>query len=220
MITHTMSPLLLLFALLSEWVYDPSAPVPWGLTPLLIEERVSVVTDNSGTCVVVFRGTDSINDLFEDLIAQATSRCGDDKLLVPFTNSYNEIDMERVGAIVNGPPCRTNYLTGHSLGGAMATIAKVKGKIPGKVITFGEPRTCCGISDDGTRIVNKRDPIPALPVHSTVSHCADHGIELPTHTDVYDKDWPTLAVNYNVMDHRISHYITDLTTYINTQKQY
>lgn len=220
-----MSPLILLFALLSQWIYTPTlSPPPWGLTPLLIEERVAVVTDKeSGTCVVVFRGTDSIDDFFEDLISQVTDRCDNEMgILKPFLDSYKKIDMQKVKDVVKGPECRTKgiYLTGHSLGGAMASIAKLKSDVYGKVVTFGEPRTCCNTDHEtyGLRVVNKRDPIPALPLHTNVRHCANHGLLLPSNVDQYGKRWPSLPDNYSILDHRMSHYITDLSNYINTME--
>ncbi len=81
------------------------------------------------------------------------------------------------------------YVTGHSLGGAMATLAGMRHPFE-KVTTFGEPRVGMHIerafkSSTHTRYVNGDDPVTKLPPellfgydhHGNPVHIADHNGE-------------------------------------------
>ena len=78
------------------------------------------------------------------------------------------------------------WVTGHSLGGAMATLAGMRHNFE-EVITFGEPRVGFHIekafkAKDHTRYVNGDDPVTKLPPellfgydhHGKVIHISDH----------------------------------------------
>ncbi len=95
--------------------------------------------------------------------------------------------------------------TGHSLGGAMATLAGMHKKIH-EVVTFGEPRVGRGISKEfkskqHLRFVNGNDPIPKLPPRWWPFSYAHHGckqkIIVPDGSDV-------------VYDHSILYYAQNL----------
>ena len=223
-----MSSIFILLALVSEWIYNQEmSTIPWDLQPLHMSTRVGVLHDGN-TCVVAFRGTDSITDLFDDLMSQAYQSCDSAGVLSVFMESYNDLDMDAIRHSVMTSGCKKLYVTGHSLGGAMAEISSSLDEfspLSPTVVTFGGPRTCCGnknIKQRTTRVVNGRDPIPSLPERvgtHTIGHCSSFAIELPSfksHNDIY---WPSLSENYNIFDHEISRYINELTSYIN-QKDY
>lgn len=213
-----MSPILILLALLSEWIYTQNKSVPWGLVPIYLEPRVGVLSLHE-TCVVVFRGTETIGDLFDDLMSQVIRSCSGDNILTVFLESYAEMNMTAVRQSVRKSACKKIFVTGHSLGGAMSEIVmkrKEFGSIDVSAITFGSPRTCC-TPDEGVvqRIVNKHDPVAALPILDT-SHCSKNAIDVPSFVRHVDPHWPPLSTQYDLLDHKISRYVKDLTEYINS----
>jgi hypothetical protein len=222
-----MSPIFLVLALLSEWIYTQNTPLPWGLTAVYISSRVVVVNNDQGTCVVAFRGTDSITDLLDDLITQSYQSC-DGRVISGFMYSYHQIDMDVVKRSVSSVNCKQLYVTGHSLGGAMAEIAanglSTLVVSPTTVVTFGCPRVCCISSDVTidrvvtTRLVNRHDPITALPERfgtRDVAHCSGIALELPSMTKHDDLHWPPLSGHVDPLDHKISRYVKTLKEYIN-----
>lgn len=222
-----MSSLLLMCAILSKWVYDqPHDDTPLGFTPTITSERV-VLFEDDRVCVVAYRGTDSVADFFDDIRSQSFQHCDTESgMLKEFEKSFHEIDSgvhRRISERLRH--CDSVYFTGHSLGAAMSLIAPSAYGVEKNdgIVTFGGPKVCC----DGkhmrgvTRVVNKRDPIPALPISlevSTLSHCGDFMIELPSKEHIYDYNLPTLPENYNLFDHRIDEYVGNLMEYINTMR--
>lgn len=216
---------ILVCAILSMWIYNTGSPTHF--TPLIQSDRVAVMSDN-GMCVVVFRGTDSIYDFYEDIMSQADQRCSASGFITHFEESFEAIgDDTHVGvkSTIDNECGGTVYFTGHSLGGAMATIAPHKyGLRDYKVITFGEPKTCCWDMSTGedtlliTRVVNDKDPIPALPESTTVKnikHCGATVLKLPSNVFAWDYNWPTLKENNRILDHRMMSYVNNLNGYIN-----
>lgn len=225
-----MSPIFLVLALLSEWIYTQNTTPPWGLTTMYMAARVAAFSNpDKSTCIVVFRGTDSIADLIDDLVTEAYQSC-DGNFISGFTDSYRKLDMSAVKRSIKG--CKDLYITGHSLGGAMAEIASNDLSTlvtnPTKVVTFGCPRVCC-VNDEvttgrvaTTRMVNRHDPIPALPGRSGathVAHCDGVSLELPSMKRHDDLNWPTLIGHEDPFDHEISRYVKALSDYIN-QRDY
>lgn len=226
-----MSTLLLAFAILSEWVYNPyTRDIPMGIfNPIIVSDRVTLFSSED-SCVATYRGTDSVQDLFDDLMAQTKQHCDiRDGFLLEFLVSFDEIGTHvhhEIEQELKGDKCKGKniYFTGHSLGGAMAMIAPREYGIDNfeKIITFGGPKLCCwGFSMDNEkiiRVVNERDPIPALPEPFEVDelqHCGSHVVSLPSKKEFDDFNWPSLKNNYDLFDHRISSYINNVRGYIN-----
>lgn len=89
-----------------------------------------------------------------------------------FYNAYNEINIE-IQSFLNSIQEDENkplFITGHSLGGALATVATKKLKYPkiAACYTFGSPRVgnedwMEGIKTPIYRVVNSADPVTMLP---------------------------------------------------------
>ncbi len=90
---------------------------------------ISVLGDDTGTCVVGFRGTDDWEDVLDDLTSVVLSSCGavDGKCGHGFYNAYQDLEdagmIDNLIKLVEGGVCEEVQLTGHSLGGAIADIA-------------------------------------------------------------------------------------------------
>ncbi len=101
------------------------------------------VAERDGTLYVVFRGTqlNRFEDLVTDLMSISEKDCGAGRVHAGFTKTFERTEVKdhlrnllanRSGKVV---------FTGHSLGGAMATLAAASfGKAGDPLITFGSPR--------------------------------------------------------------------------------
>lgn len=222
---------LLSCAILSAWVYSPhTKDIPMGIyNPTVVSERVTLF-ESDQECVAAYRGSDSFQDFMDDVRIQTNQHCDHgDEFLREFLLSFDEIDElvhDKIEKALKGENCKNKklYFTGHSLGAAMALIAPIKYGIRDfeKIITFGGPRVCCWeypmSVDKIIRVVNEKDPIPALPEPVEVSqlyHCGPHILTLPSRKVMNDYEWPPLSENYDLFDHGISHYISNLMKYIN-----
>jgi len=189
---------LFVMALLCQWVYDPTGrPLPSGVVAVHhTADRFAVVSVEELGCVVVHRGTDSMRDILRDIQAEVDAgvHCHQHYLRA-FKESLSEFRAEQDAVmedlLVRGV-CSSFMVTGHSLGGATATITHGTDERVTNSFTFGAPRTCCG---DNTalsghlRVVNgdvstaKHDPVPAFP-RGKMHHCGwalatvgDRGLE-------------------------------------------
>jgi triacylglycerol lipase len=129
-----------------------------------------------GTAVVAFRGTDDrfdwiANGDFRQLLELDGSR----KLHAGFRRAYGTFDEEIRSFLKENKPKRV-WITGHSLGGAMAACCAYsllqEGLPPSGVVTFGQPRIGnealaeyldSELGDRYLRLMNEGDPVPILP---------------------------------------------------------
>lgn len=108
------------------------------------EENINGYTfERKGTVYVVIAGTDDIKDAVADAKFISKRLSGESyftRVHTGFYNSYEKIEQHIVKAASENKPV---ILAGHSLGGAIATIAAYKLSSIGKnvtCVTFGSPR--------------------------------------------------------------------------------
>ncbi len=125
--------------------------------------------------VLAFRGTEptKLADIRADLDAEMVSIDGveDDQAKVHngFYRAFKAVE-EKVDEVIKRYPECPLYITGHSLGGALALMATrfVANKSLGACYTFGSPRACNSIFARQIytpvyRVVNASDAVPTVP---------------------------------------------------------
>eukprot|EP00927_Polykrikos_kofoidii_P086312 TRINITY_DN962_c0_g1_i3.p1 TRINITY_DN962_c0_g1~~TRINITY_DN962_c0_g1_i3.p1 ORF type:complete len:346 (+),score=24.49 TRINITY_DN962_c0_g1_i3:91-1038(+) len=91
------------------------------------EDQVGLYQAGS-TCVVSFAGTNDPYDWMDNLDIRTTHKCGVDLHLGFYDSLLKTLqknDWKRLVNVLRGPTCKSVVLTGHSLGGAMASILAV-----------------------------------------------------------------------------------------------
>ena len=93
------------------------------------------------------------------------------------------------------------FVTGHSLGGAMATIAGTR-RNQMQVITFGEPRVASNVAaefvaDRHIRYVNGHDPIPKVPPAWWPFSYEHHGEVI----EVVDRGGQSVGYHHAIVDY-------------------
>ena len=137
-------------------------------------ETQAILLENDEYMFLGFRGTEptSIKDIKADAKAVATACESGGKIHSGFDEAFNQVSVEIQTALgkdefANKPL----FITGHSLGGALATIATKKLMHKGGIAacyTFGSPRVgdedwTINIKTPIYRIVNAADPVTMLP---------------------------------------------------------
>lgn len=121
---------------------------------------------------LVFRGTEptSIKDIKADLKAKQVKCESEGKIHQGFSDAFNVIKDEIQLYLDDNCKDKPLLITGHSLGGALATVAikRLKHKEKAACYTFGSPRVgdedwMLGIKAPVYRIVNSADPVTMLP---------------------------------------------------------
>lgn len=232
-----MKAALLLAATLSKWVYTRTGiDLPPNVDQLVNHERYVIVKPKSiydkdeikedgRTCVIVHRGTDSIDDLEHDIESQFDHGCTKDGYVRAFADSLNEFKSDQKADMVKlkeEGTCRRYIMVGHSLGGA--TVA-AWGKDPDvkHKITFGEPKTCCGSPQKDLnhwRVINgllkeDHDPIPALPKRDNAYHCTSNVMQVKSGADIHashieDRSVPQDVPMLDMKWHAIGDYIVSI----------
>ena len=155
--------------------------------PLSANATQAYVACNKKFAVLAFRGTeaDRMKDLRADAKAtQATCPTGE-RVHSGFMQQYDDISFQLEEALddsrIKDKPL---FITGHSLGGAVATIAARRLDAERQIAacyTFGSPRVAtegwvAQIKTPIYRIVNSADPVPMVPFSGTFIFLAAKGI--------------------------------------------
>lgn len=131
-------------------------------------------------CVVAFRGTEvkhinSVADIISDINFAMVDFYGKGLVHKGFKLAFDEVLSEKVGLwtyvqeLMDRGAADELYFTGHSLGGALATLAAVYlDSLPHPLVTFGAPRVgnpefCSHLPEETWRFINAGDPVPYLP---------------------------------------------------------
>jgi len=131
------------------------------------------VDDQSGIILLCFRGTANLPGWMTDFDAFQQA-CPKDPLYVHygFLRALDEVWDHVQAALPTDPGGRGVWVTGHSLGGALATLAAARlcdAKYPLNVVyTFGSPRVgnpdfCTAYQPTHYRFVNNDDIVPRVP---------------------------------------------------------
>ncbi len=143
------------------------------------------IIESPYSIIVVFRGTRSISDWLNNLDFPQTNYhfvTGNAKTHTGFTEIYSSCRDRIIDALQWLSPRKQLFITGHSLGGALATLnaldvaANTRFKHP-TMINFGSPRVGNTIFAEeynarvknSIRIVNVRDIVPHLPFRAIKS---------------------------------------------------
>jgi hypothetical protein len=156
---------------LSKWGFKEIQPVPGK------KKQFAYVLSDDDIVVVAFRGTDDWNDFRKDTWCVPASWQGR-QVHAGFLSALSDVEEGVVSAVrVQGGEKKRLWITGHSLGGAMAFIFACKcvaeQKLsPTGVVTFGQPRCFdkkgCEMAkkelhEKYVRFMNEDDIVPSLP---------------------------------------------------------
>lgn len=151
--------------------------------------------DSPNTLHVVFRGTSSLSDAIDDMDVR-TRPLQDTKIQVHagFLRQFKDVEDQIMLAITKEPSIETIVCSGHSLGGALATLAAPIlasrfSNVQVHCFTCGSPRV--GNTDfckwyeslvkNTVRVTNENDPVPMVPITHRFTHVVpaicidDHG---------------------------------------------
>lgn len=145
-----------------------------------------IITEYKDFLVITFRGTESKQDVFTDLdILQDTIKLKNINIQPKVHSGFFKQFLSVKQSIIKDIEKYDNIIfCGHSLGGALATIASLyfyfyfeKSKNI-KCVTFGSPRVGDKVFsnlfnvviDESVRIVNDNDPVPCFPTTWRFKH--------------------------------------------------
>ncbi len=151
--------------------------IGWDLVETIsVNATQAYVARNEEFAVLAFRGTeaDRMKDIRADAKAAQTMCPTGERVHSGFKEQYDDVEEQLEGVLdqVKGKPL---FITGHSLGGAVATIAARRLRAERKIAacyTYGSPRVGTEgwvgqIKTPIYRIVNSADPVPMLPLGGT-----------------------------------------------------
>jgi triacylglycerol lipase len=182
---------------------------------------IGYIMESKNKIIVAFRGTEDLSDVLQDLdFFQSNFPFipSGGKVSRGFLNVYKSIRAQIFNALQNASSQKTIFITGHSLGGALATLSALDVAVNSKfrqpiVFTFGSPRvgnpqfvsTFNKTLNNSVRIVNVNDIVPLLPPKN---------ISLPFFKISYrhvQKKFPISFQFINPLDnHEIRNYFTAL----------
>ena len=143
--------------------------------------------EGPGIAVLAFRGTQQVKDWITNLEAVRTPLASSEGRTLGYVHKgFNDAFLsvcEQIDKLLEGDEDLPLYVTGHSLGGALATLATWyrPGDSLAACYTFGAPR----VGDSGLidrfrtpiyRIVNGVDPVPFVPLSGRVVSFAKHAL--------------------------------------------
>jgi triacylglycerol lipase len=137
-------------------------------TQAFMAKRTGVV--GKGMLVLAFRGTEIVPaDIYSDVDAVLVTLDGEEKVHRGFLNAFGHVK-DIIQADLESYPDIPVYITGHSLGGALAILATrlLASSSQGACYTFGGPRVGTSQVDDEIktpiyRVVNSADAVPRVP---------------------------------------------------------
>src|SRR4051812_8914690 len=159
----------------------PAAEERLGLKAVGFLNKVTRTRGFLGVCdthaVLAFRGTDPVTlpNWLTDAVVRLVE-CGEYEGRVHFGfSSVLRRTWDKVQAVLDAVQDKPLFLTGHSMGGALAVLTACRlakaGRPPAAVYTFGSPRVgdrafCAGYALPTYRIVNGLDLVPEMPLAS------------------------------------------------------
>jgi predicted lipase len=174
-----------------------------------------VATDPSKSLIVVsFRGSDSIRNWIANVEIDLvnTPICSSCKVHDGFNNAWLERQASIVAAVNSARAAQLSYglvITGHSLGGAVATLAGAYFRSIGincDIYTYGSPRVgndafanyASSTSQGSTsRITHLNDPVPHLPPGGSIAWLTDYYHTTP---EYWLSDGTATTDNYAIGD--------------------
>ena len=149
------------------------------IKPLSANATQAYVACNNEFAILAFRGTEAnrMKDIQADAKATQKACPTGERVHSGFMQQYDDISFKLEEALddpqIKGKPL---FITGHSLGGAVATIAARRLDAEHQIAacyTFGSPRVgtegwVAQIKTPIYRIVNSADPVPMVPFSGTV----------------------------------------------------
>ncbi|MEM9205684.1 MAG: S8 family serine peptidase [Pseudomonadota bacterium] len=150
----------------------------WGMAscdPFSVDDTQGFIAESAGVLLVVFRGTESLGDWITNIGAlRINRRYG--AVHRGFFKAYEDVDdIVRPRILAAAQASKAIWLTGHSLGGALATLAGMEmpdGVQFAGLQTFGQPRmlkrkaqvsTETRFGSSYARFVNNDDIVPRIP---------------------------------------------------------
>ena len=145
--------------------------------------------DGLGMAVLAFRGTHNVKDWMTNLNAATTQVCSSRRAVLGNVHrGFNEAFLSirpKILPLLEGDEDLPLFITGHSLGGALATLATwyLNGDNLAACYTFGAPR----VGDSGLidrfrtpiyRVVNGVDPVPFVPPSQGLVSFAKHALRI------------------------------------------
>ena len=144
-----------------------------------VEGTEALMIKSSGIIIIAFRGTDETKDIFTDINLIPVG--GEKQGLVhlgfkrALDKIWKSVETHLDLLYTEGD---TIYITGHSLGGALATVAAARSKYVCEVYTFGQPRVGNrkyrkNVKSKIYRHVCGADIVPSVPFGLLYSHMGD-----------------------------------------------
>ena len=153
--------------------------IRWELVDTIsVNATQAYVARNGDFAALAFRGTEAnrMKDVRADARAAQTTCPTGGRVHSGFQAQYDDVE-DRVEAALDRVAGKPLFVTGHSLGGAVATIAAKRLRAERRLAacyTFGSPRVgteewVSRLKTPVYRMVNSADPVPLIPLSGTVT---------------------------------------------------